>query len=64
MRKQKMTKHCYLYVYHRRYIPYHLTYVSFFQMKDSQIPSTPFKGSCAPDDIVPHGSMDVTLQSL
>ena len=21
MRKQKMTKHCYLYVYHRRYIP-------------------------------------------
>ena len=43
---------------------YHLTYVSFFQMKDSQIPSTPFKGSCAPDDIVPHGSMDVTLESL
>ena len=41
---------------------YHLTYVSFFHMKDLHIPSTPFKGSCAPDDIVPHGSMDVTLQ--
>ena len=32
---------------------YHLTYVSFFQMKDSQIPSTPFKGSCAPGDHCP-----------
>ena len=41
---------------------YHHTYVSFFQMKDSQIPNTTFKGSSATDDIVPHGSTDVTLQ--
>ena len=41
---------------------YHLTYESFFQMEDSQIQSTTFKGFSAPDDIVPHGSMDVTLQ--
>ena len=62
MRKQKMTNIViYMYITEDTY---HLTYVSFFQMKDSQIPSTPFKGSCAPDDIVPHGSMDVTLQSL
>ena len=41
---------------------YHLTFVSFIQTKVSQIPSSTFEGSSAPDDIVPNGSMDVTLQ--
>ena len=40
----------------------YLTYASFFQMEDSQIPSTTFIGFSAPDDIVPHGSTNVTLQ--
>ena len=62
-RKQKMTKQYYLYVYHSSKIhTVYLTYASFFQMEDSQIPSTTFKGFSAPDDIVPHGSTDVTLQ--
>ena len=34
----------------------YLTYASFFQMEDSQIPSTTFIGFSAPDDIVPNGS--------